>query len=61
MPPADELAEWDFHFGLCGNALDQMIPRTKCEELFDLIIQWAEANDLGIGSGYGPFDTDASA
>lgn len=58
MPPADSLTEWSFHFGLCGNETGQLIPRTKCEELLDLIIEWAESNDLGIGGGYGPFPID---
>jgi hypothetical protein len=60
MPPDDELTEWDFHFGLCGNKASRLIPRSKCDELLDLIIEWAESNDLGIGGGYGPFkDVDS--
>ena len=58
MIPDDELAEWEFRFGLCGNEMGQMIPRSKCDELLDVIIEWAEANDLGIGGGFRPFKAD---
>ena len=58
MNTDDELTEWEFGFGLCGNETGQMIPRSKCEELWDMIIEWAEANNLGIGGSYKPFKKD---
>ena len=47
-----KLTEWHFDFGLCATSPDQLISDVKCEELLNLIIEWAENNDLGIGGGY---------
>jgi hypothetical protein len=48
------LEEWEFTFGLC--AQDKcLIPNSKCDELLDLIIDWAEKNGFGVGGGYHPF------
>ena len=55
---SDELVEWEFRFGLCGSKEGQLIPREKCDELLDVIVSWAEANSLGIGGGYRPFEPD---
>lgn len=48
----DELEEWHFDFGLCATKDNQMLPRSKCEELQNVIIKWAESNELGVGGGY---------
>jgi hypothetical protein len=50
-----ELNEWHFDFGLCVTRPDQSIPESKCDELFDIIIEWAENNHLGVGGGYREF------
>jgi hypothetical protein len=58
---SDEVrTEWEFRFELCGNTTGQLIPRSKCDELLDLIVAWAESNNLGIGGGYAPFTADDS-
>ena len=48
--------EWHFDFGLHAPEPGQLVPASKCDELLDLIIQWAEENRLCIGGGYRPFD-----
>ena len=50
--------EWKFDFGLCATKPDQMISNIQCEELLDLIIDWAEKNEFGIGGGYREFPPD---
>ena len=53
-----ELDEWHFDFGLCTPD-DSLIPASKCDELLDLIIDWAEKNGYGIGGGFRAFaETD---
>jgi len=52
------LNEWHFDFGLCATKSNQLIPISKCEELLDLIIEWAEKNELGVGGGYREFTED---
>jgi hypothetical protein len=52
------LDEWHFDFGLCTPD-SSLIPESKCEELLDLIVDWAEQNGYGVGGGYRPFaDSD---
>ena len=53
-----KLYEWNFNFGLYTNNSSDLIPDSKCEELFDIIIAWAEANNLSLGGGYGEFKKD---
>jgi hypothetical protein len=48
------LEEWEFTFGLCSQD-ERRIPSSKCDELLDLVINWAEKNECGIGGGYHPF------
>jgi hypothetical protein len=36
-----QLDEWHFDFGLCAQD-DRLIPESKCGELLELIIEWAE-------------------
>ena len=50
--------EWKFSFGLCVTKTNETIPRSKCDELLDLIIQWAETNNLGVGGGYQEFNKE---
>ncbi|MGD2083646.1 MAG: hypothetical protein PVF91_11810 [Chromatiales bacterium] len=50
-----ELNEWHFDFGLCVTEAEALIPEAKCAELWDLIIEWAENNRLGVGGGYREF------
>ena len=50
--------EWHFDFGLQAMKPDQLIPESKCDELLDVIIAWAEKNDLGIGGGYTTFSEE---
>ncbi len=54
-----ELNEWKFDFGLCAPIAGQLIPNSQCEELLDLIIDWAEKNKLSIGGGYREFPATA--
>lgn len=53
-----ELEEWKFSFGLGVTKPNETISRSKCDELLDLIIEWAEANDLGVGGGYREFNRE---
>jgi hypothetical protein len=53
-----KLIEWHFDFGLCATKSNQFIPDSKCDELLDIIIEWAEKNDYGIGGGYREFTED---
>ena len=48
------LEEWDFHFGLCAQEAG-VIPESKCDELLDMIIDWAEKHGYGVGGGFRPF------
>ena len=50
-----KLQEWHFDFGLCTTNPNQLISDIKCKELLDVIIEWAEKNNLGIGGGYREF------
>ncbi len=52
------LQEWRFRFGLCATRDGQLISRSKCDELMDVIVNWAEANDLGVGGGYRGFSDE---
>jgi hypothetical protein len=53
-----ELVEWHFNFGL-STPDSSLIPESKCDELLDLIIDWAEQHGYGVGGGYRPFtDSD---
>jgi hypothetical protein len=48
------LEEWHFEFGLCGQD-NRLIAQSDCEELLDVIIDWAEQHGYCIGGGFGPF------
>ncbi len=50
--------EWHFDFGLCATNPNQLITDSQCEELLDLIVEWAEKNELGIGGGYREYTKD---
>ena len=50
-----ELDEWKFAFGLSVTKTNQAIPISKCDELLDLIIKWAETNELEVGGGFKEF------
>ena len=52
------LNEWHFDFGLCATSAHQLISDSKCEELLEVIIAWAEKNNLGIGGGYREYADD---
>jgi hypothetical protein len=52
-----QLDEWHFQFGLCAQD-ERLIPQSKCDELLDTIIDWAEANGYGVGGGFAPFDPE---
>ncbi len=54
-----QLEEWEFSFGLCAQ-VEGLIPSSKCNELLDLIVDWAEKNGFGIGGGFGPFSESDS-
>lgn len=53
------LEEWHFDFGLMATGTEP-IPEAACEDLWDVIIAWAEARGLGIGGGYRPFEDEPS-
>ncbi len=44
--------EWSFQFILQSRDGASPVPESRCEELLDLAIAWAEANELAIGGGY---------
>lgn len=48
--------EWLFKFGLYNPDGLSEIPESACQELMDLIIDWAEDRKLHIGGGYKPSD-----
>ncbi|VAW72792.1 hypothetical protein MNBD_GAMMA15-736 [hydrothermal vent metagenome] len=50
-----KLEEWHFDFGLCASDPSQPIPESRCDELMDVIIEWAEKNELGVGGGFREF------
>ena len=47
-----KLNEWKFDFFLCVTKADQMISNSQCEELLDIIREWAEEKKLGVVGGY---------
>lgn len=49
------LKEWHFDFGLCSLG-ENLISQSDCDQLLDLIIDWAEAHGYGIGGGFRPFE-----
>jgi len=51
----DSKSEWHFDFGLYSKITNQDVPREKCEQLMDMIIDWAEQNEIHIGGGYREF------
>lgn len=51
-----EKNEWHFDFGLCATRPGQTVSSAQCEELLDLIVQWAERNNLGIGGGFREYE-----
>jgi hypothetical protein len=46
------LEEWHFDFGLCVTEGGALIPESKCDELLQVIIEWAERNKLAVGGGF---------
>ena len=52
--------EWHFDFGLCATRPDQTVSSAQCEELLNLIVQWAEKNNLGIGGGFREYDENGN-
>jgi hypothetical protein len=55
MGNSQNLNEWSFRFGLCVTNERDLIPRDHCDELMELIIEWAESKNYGVGGGFGPF------
>ena len=49
-----KLEEWHFDFGLCGQDT-KLVSQSDCEQLLDIIIDWAEEHGYGIGGGFRPF------
>jgi hypothetical protein len=53
-----QLAEWHFDFGLCGQD-GKLIAQSDCDQLQDVIIDWAEEHGYCIGGGFRQFsDSD---
>lgn len=52
------LDEWNFSFGLMSSGAVVDISTEDCDELMNLVIDWAEKKGYGIGGGYREF-TDA--
>lgn len=50
--------DWEFAFVLNNQMTEAKIPPQKCEELLDVIIDWAEKNGYGIGGSFGPCEAD---
>jgi hypothetical protein len=50
-----ELQEWHFEFGLTARD-EKLISQSECDQLLDVIIDWAEQHGYCIGGGFGPFD-----
>jgi hypothetical protein len=50
-----KLEEWHFDFGLCSQD-EKLIAQSECDELLDVIIDWAEQRGYGIGGGFRPFE-----
>lgn len=53
-----KLSEWFFEFEICPDDPAALIPESKCEELLNLIIDWAEENGYGIGGHYRELDDE---
>ena len=49
------LEEWHFDFGLSGQE-GNLVAQSDCEQLLDLIIDWAEQHGYCIGGGFHPFE-----
>jgi hypothetical protein len=49
------LQVWHFDFGVSGQD-GQMIAQSDCDQLLDIIIDWAEEHGLCIGGGFAPYD-----
>ena len=49
-----KLDEWHFDFGLYGEE-GQLISQLDCEQLLDVIIDWAEDHGYCVGGGFCPF------
>lgn len=49
-----KLDEWHFDFGLCSTD-GKLVANSDCEQLLDLIIDWAKEHGFCIGGGFGPF------
>ena len=45
--------EWHFEFGLSSQE-GKLVPQSDCDQLLDLIIDWAEEHGYCIGGGFGP-------
>ena len=52
----NEQKEWYFEFRVYPEDSDLLIPESKCEELLNLMIDWAEENGYGIGGHYREFE-----
>jgi hypothetical protein len=50
-----KLEEWHFDFGLCSQNTN-LVSQSDCDELLDVIIDWAEQHGFCIGGGFRPFD-----
>jgi hypothetical protein len=49
-----KLQEWHFDFGLCGQD-EKLVAQCDCDQLLDMIIDWAEEHGYCIGGGFAPF------
>ena len=55
MSRETKLEEWHFDFGLSAQDW-KPISQSECDELLDVIIDWAEEHGFAIGGGFRPFD-----
>lgn len=53
--PHRKLEEWHFDFGLFAQDRNP-VPQSDCDQLMDVIIDWAEQHGYCIGGGFRPFD-----
>jgi hypothetical protein len=48
------LEEWHFDFGLYRQD-GKLVAQSECDQLLDVIIDWAEEHGYCIGGGFAPF------
>lgn len=49
---------WHFGFGLCIQKDDLLIPRSQAQELFDMLVDWCQAQGFRVNGGFREYTPD---